>query len=191
MKKQEKFNVVVCGTGGQGVITLLEIVSQAAFLEGHDIKTSELHGLSQRGGSVEVHFRMGEKVFSPLVEAGKADLVFALEEQETLKALFYANKDTDFLIDQFFIPIPFEKPISEKEVLDAVSRVSKKITLLPATKICKEKFGTGVVAGVYLLSLAAKRGIIPLKAESVLKAIKKVVPEKYLELNVNTFNLAE
>jgi len=63
--------MVIVGTGGQGLITLLQIISEAAMSEGYNIRTSELHGLSQRGGSVEVHIRFGKKIFSPMVAQGK------------------------------------------------------------------------------------------------------------------------
>jgi len=66
-KNLEQFNIVIAGTGGQGLITLLQVISEAAMAEGYDIRTSELHGLSQRGGSVEVHIRFGKKIYSPLV----------------------------------------------------------------------------------------------------------------------------
>ena len=91
MKKNVKeFNIVIVGTGGQGLITLLEIISEAALSEGFDVKTSELHGLSQRGGSVEVHITFGKKVLSPLVSQGEANLIIALEIQEALKACYYS-----------------------------------------------------------------------------------------------------
>ena len=60
-QKTSQFNIVIIGTGGQGLITLLQILAEAALFEGYDVKTSELHGLSQRGGSVEAHVRFGEK----------------------------------------------------------------------------------------------------------------------------------
>jgi len=64
MKKNKKdFNLIIVGTGGQGLITLLQILAEAALIEGYEVKTSELHGLSQRGGSVEVHIRFGKKFF--------------------------------------------------------------------------------------------------------------------------------
>ena len=96
-KKLDQFNIVIVGTGGQGLITLLQIIAEAALDSGLDIKTSELHGLSQRGGSVEVHIRFGKKVYSPMVPQGKADLIIALEMQEALKASFFAGPKTTFL----------------------------------------------------------------------------------------------
>ena len=83
-QNKNQFNIVIVGTGGQGLITLLQVLAEAAVFSGLDIKTSELHGLSQRGGSVEVHIRFGKKIYSPLVAQGEADLVIALEMQESV-----------------------------------------------------------------------------------------------------------
>ena len=82
----KNFNIILTGVGGQGIITLLSVIDEAAFVEGYDIKSSELHGLSQRGGSVEAHIRFGKKVYSPMVSNGKADLIIALEALEALRS---------------------------------------------------------------------------------------------------------
>jgi len=190
-KKVNQFNIVIVGTGGQGLITLLQVLAEASIIEGYDVKTSELHGLSQRGGSVEVHIRFGETIFSPLVSRLRADLIFALETQETLKALYFADKKTVFLINKYLISIPFQKTISEKEILKILRKFIQKIELIPAAEICQKELGTNVVAGIYLLSLAFFKKLIPLKPTSILEAIKKIIPEKYLELNLKTFNLAK
>jgi len=191
MKKNlEQFNILIVGTGGQGQITLLQILAEAALFEGKEIKTSELHGLSQRGGSVEVHLRFGKKIFSPLVSQRKADLILGLEMQECLKACYFANSKTVFLINKYFVPIPLQKLLTEKEILKILKKFSKKVTLIEAANICQKELGTNIVAGIYLLSLASFKKLIPLKPASILKAIKKIIPEKYLELNLKTFNLA-
>lgn len=186
----KNFNLVIVGVGGQGQITLLKILAEAALTENFDLKTSELHGLSQRGGSVEVHLRLGKDIFSPLVGQANADLILALEIQESLRALYYASQKTKFLINDYLLPIPSEKMLSKKEILDSIRKFSQNIEIIPAQKICQEKLGNELLAGVYLLSLASKKNLIPLKPKSILRAIKKVVPPKYLELNIKAFNLA-
>jgi indolepyruvate ferredoxin oxidoreductase beta subunit len=190
-QKIEQFNMMVFGVGGQGLITLLQVVSEAARAEGYDIKTSELHGLSQRGGSVEVHIRFGRKIYSPLVSQGKADLVLGLEMQESLRGAYFANPKTKFLVNKFVIPIPLETTLSEKEISESLSKVSKDVSLIPAADICRKELGADVVSGIFLLSLAVARKMIPLKANSVLTAIKKIIPAKYLELNLKAFDLAK
>lgn len=188
MKK--KFNIIISGTGGQGLITLLQIIAEAALIEDFDVKTSELHGLSQRGGSVEVHIRIGEKVFSPLILTGSADLILSLETSEALKMLFYSSPKTVFVVNKNLISYPggFE----EKEIIQKIKNFGKGPKyIIPASEICQRELGNEVVSGIYLLSYAIHKNLIPLKPDSILKAISKVVPEKYLELNQKAFNLAK
>jgi indolepyruvate ferredoxin oxidoreductase beta subunit len=190
-QKIEQFNMVIVGTGGQGLITLLQILAEAAFSEGYDVKTSELHGLSQRGGSVEVHLRFGKKIYSPMVAQGSADLILGLEAQECLKSCFFANAKTIFLINKFLVPISGQKLLKEEVILKNLKKISENIILIPASDICQKELGKNVVAGIYLICLACFKGLIPLKPNSILKAIEKIVPKKYLDLNKKTFNLAK
>ncbi len=180
------FNIIISGVGGQGLITLLKILSEAALSQGYEIRTSELHGLSQRGGSVEVHIRFGKKVYSPLISRGKADLVLGLEMIEGLRAIKYASNKTVFLINKN--TLAFEGSLPEKQVIVlAEKEIKGKKYLIPASEICQKELGNEVVSGVYLLGLGIAEKIIPLKKESVLKAIKELVPSKFFELNKKAF----
>jgi len=118
-------------------------------------------------------------------------LVLGLEEQEILNGVYFANPKTNFLINQFIIPIPLKKPLSETEILAQLKKVSKNITVVPAEKICQEKLGNSVVSGIYLISFASFKNLMPLKPISIQKAIKKIIPEKFLELNIRTFRFAQ
>ena len=189
-KNLEKFNIVIVGTGGQGLITLLQIIAEAALFEGYEVRTSELHGLSQRGGSVEAHIRFGQKIYSPLVSQGKADLILGLEMQEALRGIYFANQKTKFLLNKQIIFIPLVKNLTETEILKNLKKIGK-VILIPAAETCQKEFNTNVVAGIYLISLASFKNLIPLKPNSISRAIKKIIPEKYLELNLKTFKLAK
>jgi len=190
--KKRNYNIVMVGVGGQGLITLNKILGEAALFEGFDVKTSELHGLSQRGGSVETSIRLGPKVYSPLIKQGGADLIISLEIQETLKACYYSTKkSTTFLINDFLKSIPGAKSLSKEMILKELKNFSKQIILVPANDICEKEIGKSVLAGVYLISLATLKKLIPLKPNSLLKAIKKIIPEKYLELNLKAFALSK
>lgn len=197
MKKYSKVNdcnIVIAGIGGQGLITLLKIITLAAQKEGYDLATSELHGLSQRGGSVEVHIRFGKEIFSPLVRQGGADLIISLEAQEALKSIYYASKtaETVFLVNNFFSQIPGEnKKFSEKEISKNLQKFSQKSVLINANQICQKELKNEVVAGIYLLGYAVFKKFLPLKSESIIVAIKKIIPENFLQLNLKAFNLAK
>lgn len=197
----KEFNIVIVGVGGQGVLTLLQILDEAALSEGYDFKSAEVHGLSQRGGSIEVHIRFGKNIFSPLVKKGGADLIIALETQEALKGIHFSSKKTIFLINDFLIPIIGQETLKTKpphlliggggkNIPQILKGISKEVILIKASNICQKEFGTDVIAGVYLLSYGISKNLIPLKSESILKTIKKIIPEKYLELNLKTFEFA-
>lgn len=190
-KSKKEFNLIIAGTGGQGLITLLQILAEAALSEGNDVRSSELHGLAQRGGSVEVYLRFGKEIFSPLVAQGRADFILGLEMQEALRMYYYANPDTAFLVNKNLIPIPLAPVVSEGQIIKDLNKISKKIEVVPAADICQKELGTNVVAGIYLISLAVFQKMIPLKPESLLLAIKKMIPASYLEINIKAFELAK
>lgn len=191
--KMENFNIVIAGVGGQGLITLLKIITEAAKIEGYDLAASELHGLSQRGGSVEVHIRFGKEIYSPLVSQGQASLIISLEAQESLKSCYYASEKskTTFLINDFFSPIQGQKIILIKDILEILQKFSQKVIFLPANQILEKEIGTSLTSGIFLLSYAIFKNLIPLKKDSILQAMKKVIPEKYLEINLKTIELAK
>ena len=184
----KNFNIVITGVGGQGLITLLDVISQAAFNKGFDVKTSELHGLSQRGGSVSVYIRFGKKVYSPMVPKGKADLVLALEFQEALNALEFANKETIFIINNYQTPTLGESA-SFKQVEENIKLATNKIFTLPFSTICEKELQNGVVLGVAMLGFAILKGALPLTKEEIMEAIKKTMPEKFWELNLKAIEL--
>lgn len=188
MKKQD-FNVIIAGVGGQGVITLLRIIAQAAAIEGHQVRASEIHGLSQRGGSVSAHLRFGRQIFSPLIAPGRADLILGLEITETLRNAIFVNEKTDVLINQKFISF-FHGP-KEKKILNDFKKLSGQHHFLEASQICLKELDREVLAGIYLFCWASFKGLIPIKPGSVLKAFKETLPSKHFQINQRVFNLVK
>lgn len=186
----KNFNIVIAGVGGQGVVTLTQIIAEACLIEKKDIRTSELHGLSQRGGSVETYIRFGEKIYSPLIAQGSADFILSLEITESLKKFHYANKETKFLINDNYIA--HYKSLPKEEIKKIIEKeIKSEKHLVPASKICQDEFGKEVLSGVYLLGYASYKNLIPIKPELILKAIKNLMPSKYLDINIKAFNLAD
>ncbi len=187
MKKT--FNLIIAGTGGQGLITLLQVIAESALIEGYDVKTAELHGLSQRGGSINTHIRMGKKVDSPLIPANSADVVISLELLETLRVVDYINSETVFLINNY--SFPFLGTIPEDEILKKIEKLIKKRKyIISASEICQKELGKEILSGIYLISYAVNSGLIPINPESLKRAIKKIIPSKYLDINLKAFKLA-
>lgn len=187
---QTTHNILLTGVGGQGLITLLMLLSEAARIENKEIRTSELHGLSQREGSVQTHFRMGEKVHSPIIPSGEANLVLSLEAQEALAGLPYTNQNTRFIINKYKSPT-MNKVWKEEEIKTEIKKISSNLEMVPAYQICREKLESSIVGGVFLLGKALESNIIPLKINSVKKAIKKILPEKHQKLNLKALELKE
>jgi len=182
------FNIILSGVGGQGIITLLSIIDEAALIEGNEVKSSELHGLSQRGGSVEAHIRFGEHVHSPLISSLKADLIIGLEKLEGLRRMNYASKETKLLINDY--SMSFIGSLSSDEITSKL-KSSNNLHLIPASEICQKELGKEVVSGIYLLGYAAHNDLIPIKPESFIKAIDKLIPEKHILLNKKAFELSK
>ena len=184
----KNFNVIINGVGGQGIVTLLSLIDGAAFIEGYDVKSSELHGLSQRGGSVETHIRFGKKIYSPLIPGGKADLIISLEMLEALRETAKSGKNTKFLVNEYVSP--FQGSLAKEEIKKELNNLKNELHLVPASEICTAQLQNEVVSGLYLLGYAVKKKLIPLKKESVLEAVENIVSAKYRELNIKAFNLA-
>jgi len=115
----KNFNILIIGVGGQGIILASNIISRLALIHGLDIKKNEIHGMSQRGGSVFSHIRFGEKVYSPIIPEGEVDILISLEEMETIRWIEFLNKDTKiFLTDTRILPAEVkEYPENIKEEL--------------------------------------------------------------------------
>lgn len=125
-------NILLCGVGGQGVLLAGEIISSALMKAGFDVKQSEVHGMAQRGGSVISHIRYGEKVRSPLIEPGSADIAASFELLESLRCLSYFNKDTKVIVStQKILPAPVSAGmvIYPPDVLDQLK--SRGLTVFP------------------------------------------------------------
>ncbi|NQU82822.1 MAG: 2-oxoacid:acceptor oxidoreductase family protein [Parcubacteria group bacterium] len=188
--QSKTFNLVIAGVGGQGLITLLQVLAQAAMDKGLEVRTSELHGLSQRGGSVSVHIRLGEKVYSPMIPKRQANLVIALEMQEALNAVPFASGRTTFLINKYQSPT-MGQGVSESYIKSAITGITKKSVFLSANEITEKELGNSVVSGSFFLGYAITKGLIPFTENDIKEAIKKVMPEKHWDINMKTIDFAK
>lgn len=192
----DKFDIIFAGVGGQGVLTVAGIVARAALIEGYNVKAAELHGLSMRFGAVETHLRFGHKIHSPLVKKGEADLVISLEPLEAVRVAHYAKQSTSYVFDvkgQIPVGAYLEKQVypSLDKIIDMLKKVSPKgkIFAVEASDVARKNFGSVVAANIVLLGKALAQGLLPLKKESVLKAMEQVLPDKLLDANKKIFEL--
>lgn len=190
----KEFNVIVAGVGGQGALTLGIIIAEAAMKQGYDVRTTELHGLAQRGGSIPIHIRFGEKMYTPLVLEGEADLIIALEPLEALRSAYFGSKKhkTTFLIDDYKIPPITVSAFGEKypgmeSITNSLKPFGSKVIILNASETVKKETGSILTSNIFMLGYALSKGLIPIKEKFILEAMKENVPEKYFEMNKKIF----
>jgi indolepyruvate ferredoxin oxidoreductase beta subunit len=187
------FNLVVVGYGGQGVLSLAEIIERAALKQGFDVKGVELHGLVQRGGSLQCHVRFGEKVFSPMVRKAGADLIIALEALEGLRACYYANKEKTILLtdERVLSPSPIEEEkISSEELIAQIKKFVKKVETVEASKIVERLTGDIAMSNVFMLGYSIAKNLLPIKKEIAWEAVSERIRPQFLETNKKVFEEA-
>lgn len=180
---ESEFNLIVAGYGGQGVLTIAKIISKAALKEGYDVKQAELHGLAQRGGSLQCYVRFGKKIDSPLIRRGGADLIIALDLLEAKRVIHFANKNTKVLINSKIFRFKRDK---EKVLVD-IKKHTNKLHVVKADEVVKKLTGNIMDVNVYVLGYALRKKLLPLKKESVWDAIKEKIGPKFLEGNKKVF----
>ena len=188
-------NILITGVGGQGVITIKKILSYASIKEDRFFRASELHGLSQRGGSVNVHFRLDPSAHSPLIGQGEVDLIIGLDLLEAARAVNFASANSIYLVNDCFIPF-FQLPAFVKEDFLKIAKRdgranAKNIFIAEAAKICREKLKNSVFEGIFLLGFAFSKKLIPFKEESLIFGMKKSVPSQFVKDNIKAFNLGK
>src|SRR5208283_2030490 len=186
-----KLDIVFSGVGGQGVVVLSDIYCEAAMLDGFDVAKAEIHGMAQRGGSIVAYARIGDKVESPLIETGKADVIVGFEILETARAIPMLKKNGDVIVNMKYIPpscaISGAKQKKTEELMQIVKSKAK-VHEVDGVGIA-EKLGNLLVVNTILLGALSALPEIPVKQESFQQAIASRLKEKYINLNLKAFEL--
>ncbi len=181
----ERYNIVLAGVGGQGLLTLGRILGNAAIIAGREITIAETHGLAQRGGSLIVQVRIGPGE-SPMIPRGAAHLIMGMEALETGRQIVYANKDTRIVMNKFIWPPPLSLYPDIKDIIQKIRERGLKLYVYDANRVSEELTGTIISANVALLgyTLAVDEGLSSrLGIRDVDKALEKVFRGRVLELN--------
>lgn len=185
----ETKNILIVGVGGQGTLLTSRIIGNIALNKGYEVKLSEVHGMSQRGGSVVTHVRYGEKVYSPLVEIGKADIILSFEKLEALRWVHFLKKDGIVIVNaQEIDPMPVIIGAAEypDNIEEQLNDLGDNITFIDSLSQAK-KIGNFRVANTILLGELYKH--LEFSIEEWEEAIKETVPTKTVELNTKAFKL--
>ncbi len=182
-------NLLLVGVGGQGILLASEILSETFMLAGYDVKKSEIHGMSQRGGSVVSHVRYGREVFSPIVPEGEGDLLFGFELMETCRCLPLLKPGATVVANDLRIPPPSVLTGRESYPEGIAERISERFPdfiLIDGEKLASDA-GNRRAANTVLLGAVSRR--LDIAEDYWLRALEKMVPMKTLEINRKAFLL--
>ena len=181
-------SILLVGVGGQGTILASKLLSNGLMQAGYDVKMSEIHGMSQRGGSVSSHIRYGEKVWSPVIEKGSADLLVAFEEMEALRWLDYLRTGGKVVVNGYRIPpvpVTTGKTDYPEGILEELRRSADTMVVDAAAEA--EKLGNPKVMNVILLGTIVKH--MDLQHIDWAQIIRENVKPAFVELNIKALQV--
>jgi len=187
-------DIILCGVGGQGTILASKLISSAAMERGLAVKTAETIGMSQRGGSVFSHVRLGEGAACPLIGRGRADLIIAFEPAEAARQLSFLRPGGTLVVSNRPI-VPVSATIGGPAYdLDAImaylrEQVGEGLVVVDAEAAAND-LGSAKCLNVVLLGAAARSGALGLEPGDIRGAIERVVPERFHELNFRALEYA-
>ena len=198
MSSTKGFDIVLVGVGGQGIVMLSNAIGQACAEAGISALTGELHGLSQRSGSVYIHMRVGGDLLSPLIPYGEADAIISLEAMEALRYIEYLKDDGVIIMNKQVIHPTIEIAELSKEkrtdflelepILDKLKLVTNNISVIDALALATEAGNVRTGNAVFIGALSALSDL-PISTEQMKTGLGKVVPKKAIEQNMNAFEL--
>ncbi len=177
------FNILIAGVGGQGVLLTSKIIAEAALLAGLDVKQSEVHGMAQRGGSVLSQVRFGDKVFSPIIAEGDADLLIGFEPLETARYLHYLREGGTVVYNTRpigTIGVSIGREEYPSDIHETIRKNAPRVHPFDATNVA---IRVGEKRAVNLVLLGAALRLLPLQEPFIEQAITNSVPKKVLEIN--------
>lgn len=187
----ETKSVMIVGVGGQGSLLASRLLGNVILAKGYDVKVSEVHGMSQRGGSVVTYVKYGDKVNSPVIEKGEADVIISFEQLEAARWLPYLKKGGKIITsDQKLDPMPVITGAA-KYPENLVSKMQEKgidVTSVDALSLAEEA-GNAKASNVVLMGVVSQK--MSFEEDVWQAAIEQCVPPKFLELNKKAFELGK
>lgn len=180
-------NILLAGVGGQGILLASEILSSVLLRAGFDVKQSEVHGMAQRGGSVVSHVRFGNKVYSPLIEPGTADITVSFELLEALRYLPYYRKGSTVIVNmQKILPAPVATGVEvyPADVIEQLQSRDLRVHALDAFGIAAS---VGEQRAVNMVLVGALSKLLPADEKIFIGIIEGRLPEKIRKVNIEAF----
>ena len=185
----ETKNIMIVGVGGQGSLLASKLLGYLLLKEGYDVKVSEVHGVSQRGGSVVTYVRFGDKVYSPIIDRGEADYIVSFEEMEAARYLPYLKEGGRIVTNtQQIDPMPVITGASAypEKLIEKLEEKGAQVDAMDCLTLAEEA-GSSKAVNIVLMGRLSKYFDIP--AEKWQQAIEALVPEKFREVNLKAFAL--
>ena len=182
-------SIMIVGVSGQGTLLASRILGAALVSKGYDVKVSEVHGMSQRGGSVVTYVKYGESVASPIIEKGEADLLLSFEQLEAARWLPYLKTDGKLIVNsQQIDPMTVISGAASypEGVLESLTAAGADVTAIDALALAVQA-GSSKAVNVVLIGVLASKTDIP--KETWIQALHETVPAKFLEMNLKAFEL--
>ncbi|CAB1245251.1 indolepyruvate oxidoreductase subunit beta [Clostridium sp. MT-14] len=182
-------NILFVGVGGQGIILASKVLVSGLIAADYDVKMSEVHGMAQRGGSVTTQVRYGDKVYSPIIGKGSADVIVAFEEIEALRWIEYLKSDGRLIVNDY--KIPSATVLSEKEkypegVIENIRSHIKNVTIIDAAKEAKK---LGNIKSQNIIMLGALLKILQISEIDWRKIVRENVKEQFINLNIKAMEV--
>jgi len=186
----KKFDLLITGVGGQGVILASNIISEVALAAGYDVKKTDTLGMAQRGGSVVSHVRLGHRVWSPLIKAGEADILIAFEKLEAARWSHYLRPGATAIVNNHALPpLPVnlgnERYPTDKEITDILKQRTDRIYLINGTSQARE-LGNIRTLNMFLLGCASL--FLPLKVSIWKDSISQYLKPSIRQINITAFS---
>lgn len=185
----ETKSIMIVGVGGQGSLLASRLLGNVLLSQGYDVKVSEVHGMSQRGGSVVTYVKYGDKVYSPVIEKGEADIIISFETLESARWLSFLKKGGKVVTStQQIDPMPVIMGAAKypENIVEKISQMGIDVTAVDALTMA-ESCGNSKASNVVLMGVVSKKMDFD---ESIWqKALEECVPAKFLELNKKAFEL--
>ncbi|MCT4507318.1 MAG: indolepyruvate oxidoreductase subunit beta [Tepidibacter sp.] len=176
-------NVLLVGVGGQGIILASKVLSSGLIDSGYDVKMSEVHGMAQRGGSVTTQVRYGEKVYSPIIGKGQADIIVAFERVEALRWLEYLKPGGKIVINDYSIPSATVLSGKEAYPEDIIEKIESKYDDVTVIDAANEAIELGNIKAQNIIMLGGLIKSLGIEEIDWDKALKDNVKERFIELN--------
>lgn len=185
-------NCLLCGVGGQGVVLASKLIASAALEKGMDVRTSETIGMSQRGGSVVSHVRMGQKIYSPMIPGHSADVLLAFEPAEAVRNLYYLKEGGVAVVNRKAVkPVTSalgQRSYDGEEMICCLRKRIERLYVVDGEEVC-QRAGSPKVLNVALLGTALGSGVLDISVADMERQLQVTLKPQFTAMNLEALRM--